>query len=188
MDFPTDSQIILGLSARVFAVLLFFSAVVPAADPAPQPTPRPGTLGAYAEKITLRRSTLCDEDGHLVLTNKNVATLGDTAAITLGSVPTTERKGQRPSDREIAAERSRWRGAHQRQQDVIEALERRRARLEVEIKYLENQSLTIKTMARLQTAEARLQQLDREIAVERAELARIVREARRHGAEPGWFR
>jgi hypothetical protein len=30
--------------------------------------------------------------------------------------------------------------------------------------------------------------LDREIAVERAELARIVREARRRGAEPGWFR
>ena len=36
--------------------------------------------------------------------------------------------------------------------------------------------------------EVRLQLLDREIAVERAQLTRIVREARQHGAEPGWFR
>jgi hypothetical protein len=188
MDFPTDNARIFDRSARVFAVLLLVPPAAFAADPPPQPTPRPGTLGAYAEKITLRRSNLCNESGRLVLTNDNVATLGGKAAITLGAVPTSERKGQRPSDREIAAERSRWRTTHQRQRDVVAGLERRRERLEIEIDHLEDQRFTIKVAARLQTAEARLQQLDREIAVERAELARIVREARRHGAEPGWFR
>jgi hypothetical protein len=43
-------------------------------------------------------------------------------------------------------------------------------------------------MARLQQLEAKLLQLDRDIAGERARLARIVRDARRRGAEPGWFR
>ena len=188
MDFPTHNTRFSDRSARVFAVLLMIPPAAFAADPPPQPTPRPGTLGAYAEKITLRRSRLCEEGGRLVLTNDNVATLGGTAAITLGAVPATERRGQRPSKDEIAAERSRWRSVHQRQQEIVVGLERRRERLEIEIDSLENQRFTIKIAARLQTAEARLQQLDREIAVERAELARIVREARRHGAEPGWFR
>jgi hypothetical protein len=71
---------------------------------------------------------------------------------------------------------------------VIAELERRRGLLEIEVDHLENQRMTIKTLARLRNAEAKLQMLDRETSVERAELARIVREARRHGAEPGWFR
>ena len=42
--------------------------------------------------------------------------------------------------------------------------------------------------ARLERAESKLRHLDEEISREREELSRIVRDARRRGAEPGWFR
>lgn len=188
MDTPTHISTISGRVARTWLMLLSVSHTAYATELPSKPTPPPGSLGAYAEKIILRRSKLCDQNGRLVLTNDNVARLGRGAAITLGAVSPAETKGNRAPKAASTTERSRWRATHQRQQEVITGLERRRARLEVDIDSLENQRLTIKTMARLQAAEARLQLLDREIAVERAELARIVREARRHGAEPGWFR
>ena len=58
----------------------------------------------------------------------------------------------------------------------------------MEIDQIKNLSLTAKTMARLEQSEAKLRLVDNEIAAERAKLARIVRDARRRGAEPGWFR
>jgi hypothetical protein len=188
MDFSNDTPWISYQACCLSLMLMSIAMMVSAEEPAPNPTPRPGTLGAYARSITLKRSTLEDEAGRLVLTNDGVAALGAGAAITLAAVPTSKGDGLKKTDGASSAERSKWRATHKKQQRVIVGLERRRSLLEVEIESLENQRLTIKTMARLQAAEERIQLLDREIAAERAELARIVREARRHGAEPGWFR
>jgi hypothetical protein len=175
------------LTAVAFLLFSFSASFGSAADP-PRPTPRPGTLAAYAEKITLDRSALADATGRVILTNDSVAGLAADGSITLGMVAHAEGKKAKTSPVADNAERARWQAAHRKQRQVIAALERRRSRLEIEIDQIEDLGLTAKTMARLEQSEAKLQQLDREIATERAELARIVRDARRRGAEPGWFR
>ena len=170
------------------AALLVASTTTNAADPTPKPTPKPGTLGAYAKKITLDRSTLVEENGRVVLTNDNIVILGAGGSIIDGVVATDGRRKPKPAGVADNAERARWRAAYRKQRNEISSLERRRSQLLIEIDHLENQSLTIKTMARLQLLEAKLKHLERDIANERAELTRIVRDARKRGAEPGWFR
>jgi hypothetical protein len=122
----------------------------------------------------------------VILTNDNITALAADGSITLGSVTPAERKEAKSvTDK---TERSRWQAAHHRQRQVITGLERRRSQLETEIDQIEDLGLTAKTMARLDRAKSKLRHLDEEIAAERSVLARIVRDARRRGAEPGWFR
>jgi hypothetical protein len=180
-----------GLPRRLIPAALFSvwltAPQVSGADP-PRPTPRPGSLAAYAEKITLDRSLLGDGDDRLILTNDSVAGIAAGGSITLGSVTLAGPKMSSASGAVNDSERSRWQAAHRKQRQVIAVLERRRAKLEIEIDQIEDLGLTAKTMARLDRAKSKLRHLDEEITVERAELARIVRDARRRGAEPGWFR
>jgi exonuclease VII small subunit len=180
-----------GLSRRLISAVLYsvWLAAPPAAaaDP-PRPTPRPGSLAAYAAKITLDRSALGDGVDHLILTNDSVAGIAAGGSITLGSLTPAGGKRSNVSGTANDSERSRWQAAHRKQRQVIATLERQRAKLEIEIDQLEDLSLTAKVMARLDRAESKLRHLDEEIARQREALARIVRDARRHGAEPGWFR
>jgi len=184
---PQHSNHSSSLVSAVLIVVSFTAAPGSAADP-PKPTPRPGTLGAYASKVTLDRSALSDRTGRVILTNDNVVGLGEGATITLGSVVTAGRKKSKPAGGADNAERSRWQAAHHKQRQVIVGLERRRSQFETEIDQIEDLGLTARTMARLERAESKLRHLDEEIARERSALARIVRDARRRGAEPGWFR
>ncbi len=156
--------------------------------PSPTPTPRPETLSEYARCNSLKTSGLADPSGRVVISTANLTEVADGGTITIGGTPPAGKNRHPTPSTPSATERARWRAAHGRQRQVIAGLERRRALLSIEIAHLGDQSLTIKTMARLQRAEAKLRQLDEEISTERRELARIVREARRHGAEPGWFR
>jgi hypothetical protein len=71
---------------------------------------------------------------------------------------------------------------------VITRLERRRHGIEDRIDLIENQRVTARTLARLQEAKLDLRAVDEEIRQEKLELGRLIREARRRGAEPGWFR
>jgi hypothetical protein len=176
-------------SLVVIGSLISFLTPAPvfAAEP-PKPTPRPGSLGAYAQKITLDRSALGDPTGRVILTNDNVVGIGEGATITLGSVVMPEGGSSKAPDRGNSAERSRWRAAHKKQRRVIADLERQRSLLEIDIDNIEDQRLTPKILIRLDRAESKLRHIDREIVRERGELARIVRDARRRGAEPGWFR
>jgi len=180
-----------GLSRRLISAVLviawFTTASVSATDP-PSPTPRPGSLAAYAEKITLDRSVLGGGAGRLILTNDSVAGIAAGGSITLGTVTPAGRKMSNASGAANNSERSRWQAAYRKQQQVIAAIERRRSQVENEIDQIEDLGLTAKTMARLDRAESKLRHLDEEIAREREALARIVRDARRRGAEPGWFR
>jgi hypothetical protein len=178
-----------NLSGRFVPALLSivsFTAVSGSAADPPRPTPRPGSLAAYAEKVTLDRSTLGNGDGRVILTNDSVTALAADGSITLGTVTQADRK--KAKSVVDNAERSRWQAAHRRQRQVIAALEKRRSQLETEIDQIEDLGLTAKTMARLERSESKLRHLDEEIGREREALARIVRDARRRGAEPGWFR
>ncbi len=184
---PYSSDMPCRLTA-VACVLISLSASSASAGDSPQPTPRPGTLAAYAEKVTLDRSALGDGTGRVILTNESVAGLAADGSITLGTVTLEGRRKSTTSTGADNAERSRWQAAHRKQRQVIAALERRRSQLAIEIDQIENQGLTARTMARLEQLELKMRQLDHDIAAERARLARIVRDARLRGAEPGWFR
>jgi len=160
-------------------------ASVAAENPEPSPTPQPGTLAAYACRVTLDPTITGGRAGPVTITNENLAELAAVGAVTLGAV---SMRGAAPEKQPDAGERTRWRTAYREQRLVITGLERRRALLEVEIDHIEDGGLTAKNLALLDRAEAKARVLDEEIKHERSELARIVREARRHGAEPGWFR
>ncbi len=157
---------------------------IAAENPTPTPTPRPGTLAAYAGGITLDRSKPGGDAGRVMITNENLAELAARGAVTLGAVSTRGTPPKPPG----AAERTHWRTAYRRQRQVITGLERRRAIIEVEIDHIEDGGLTARSLARLDHAKGKARVLDEQIKRERGELVRIVREARRHGAEPGWFR
>jgi hypothetical protein len=165
--------------------VLAAAASVAAENPTPTPAPRPGSLAAYASRLTLNRSRAGAGADRLMITNDNLEVFAAGGAMTLGSAPTN---GAAPAKQPDAAERARWRKAYHEQRKVIAGLERRRTLLEVEIDRIEDGQLTAKNLARLDHAETKARVLDEEIKRERGELGRIVREARRHGAEPGWFR
>lgn len=184
---PQHSDLSRRLVSAVVAAAWLTAQLVSATDP-PRPTPRPGSLAAYAEKITLDRSALGDGAGRLILTNDSVAGLAAGGSITLGTVTPASGKKSNASGTGNGSERSRWQAAYRKQQHVIVALEKQRAKVEIEIDQLDDLGLTAKVMARLERTESKLHHLDEEIAREREALARIVRDARRCGAEPGWFR
>ena len=167
------------------AIWVLAATALAAAENPTKPTPPPGTLAAYASRLTLNRLKAGDGTDRLMITNENLEVFAAGGAVTLGSPPTG---GTAPAKQPDAAERARWRKAYHEQRKVIAGLERRRTLLEVEIDHIEDGQLTAKNLSRLDHAEAKARLLDGEIRRERGELSRIVREARRHGAEPGWFR
>ena len=150
--------------------------------PSPTPTARPETLSEYARRNSLKTSGVADASGKVIISTATLAEVADGGKITIGGTPPSGKNRPPTPSAPSASERARWRAAYTKQTQVISGLERRRALLSIEIAHLGDQSLTIKTMARLQRAEAKMRQLEDEISAERAELARIVREARRHGA------
>jgi hypothetical protein len=174
------------LCAIGVVTLVAFAHSVPAEEPVARATPPPGTLATYAKKISLNSSALRDDNGRLTLTNANMAEVCANGTIILGVAAVAARTPikDEPDD----ADRARWRKIYFKQRDAITVLERRRALLELEIDHIEDGRLDVRGLARLERAEAKLRLLDQEIRDEHNKLARIIREARRHGAEPGWFR
>jgi len=156
-----------------------------AAD-APGPTPRPGTLAEYASRVRLRSTGAAGESAGLTLDAANLAELARQGTLTLGAVAVGPSLPAAAAA--TAADRERWRSRYLAQKRAIDGLERRRARLAAELDRLESGRLSAAVMARIDRTEIELQSLDEDIRSERAELARIVRDARGHGAEPGWFR
>ncbi len=57
-----------------------------------------------------------------------------------------------------------------------------------ELDRLERGKLDGRTLDRIAKAEGKLQAIDAEIRSEKAQLSTIIREARKEGAQPGWFR
>jgi hypothetical protein len=170
--------------AAVTTVLLAAAALA-ADEPIRTPTPRPGTLADYASRVSLNAPAAVDGSGKITITSSNLAELAGRGGLTRGAVE-AHRVAAGPGS--PAADRDLWRERYFKQRRVVAGLESKRARLAAEIDRLESGRLTAAIMARIDRAETELRLLEREVRDAKTELGRIVRDARRHGAEPGWFR
>lgn len=155
-----------------------------AENPSPTPTPRPKVLG----DIKLKTGTAADGAGPLVISNSNLADYADRGTVTLGELPTSAPRHRKENSSSRTAGRERWRSRVMAQRRKIADLDRKRMRIEAQIELIENGRLTVRALARIQQAEIELHAVARDIANEKKELGRLIREARRRGAEPGWFR
>jgi hypothetical protein len=122
----------------------------------------------------------------MVISEETVADLSRSGVLVEGGVVIYQ--AATPTNRNANAERSRWQKQVRNQRLVITGLERRRARIEKEIDLINDGRLTARALARIEKAEVDLDFVDQEIRAAYLELSRIIREARQHGAEPGWFR
>lgn len=170
-------------------VLLIATGLLPVAAPAADnpsatPTPRPRRLG----DIKLKPDSAHDEAEGVVISDANLSQLAAGGTLTIGGTTTVAPIGAKRRSTSSRSDRARWREAVLDQKRVIVSLERKRLRIESEIDLIEDGRLTAHALARIQRFEIELQTVDRDIRAEKTELGRLIREARRHGAEPGWFR
>jgi hypothetical protein len=84
--------------------------------------------------------------------------------------------------------REKWRKKVLAQSSVIARIQARRFDAEAELNRLEWGKLDGQALDRIAKAERNLQTIDTEIKSEKAQLSTIVRQARKEGAQPGWFR
>jgi len=168
---------------------LAWLSVAQAADsPPPKPTPKPGSLAALASTRSLNRLPDADGTGVIMITDDNLVLLGQGAALTVMTSTIAD-----PPDVEIDVQvdpktHEKWRRKVLAQSSVIANLEARRDDAEAEINRMERGRLDGRTLDRIAKTETKLQTIDAEIKREKAKLSRIVREARKEGAQPGWFR
>jgi len=154
--------------------------------PSPTPTPERSALSTYAGRISLNRPPKTAAAETIVISSETVAELSRSGTLVDGGVVIYPSAAS--TARVTNTERSHWQKKVRNQRLVITELERRRARIEKEIDLINDGRLTPRTLARIERAEVDLDFVDQEIRAEYLELARIIREARQHGAEPGWFR
>jgi len=152
-------------------------------EPSPTPTPRPRALG----DIKLKGVDGSTEKGRVVISDANLADLADRGSVSVVGM-TTHETTPKPRKTPSRSVRERWRKKVHDQKAVIVALERKRLRVEAQIDLIEDARVTARTLARLHTAQIELRSVEDRIRTEKADLGRLIREARRHGAEPGWFR
>jgi hypothetical protein len=159
-----------------------------AQSPPPSPTPRTDTLAAIAGDRPLRRAPGVAGGAPIVITDDNLSLLADGAVITLMTSTIAELSEAEVVDEPDPKTRERWRKTVLAQSAVIARLEARRRSVESAIDRLERGRLDTGTLDRIARQEERLVAVDRELQRERATLSRIVRAARKEGAQPGWFR
>lgn len=161
----------------------------PAAEPdRPKPTPKPGTLAALAGSRSLQREPGVDGAGVIVITDENLSSLGEGAALTVMTSTIAEALELETNEQGDPKIREKWRRKVLAQSKVIARLQARRNDVESEIDRLESGRLDSRTLDRLAKAESKLRAVDEEIRTAQTQLSRIVRDARKQGAQPGWFR
>jgi hypothetical protein len=182
---PTTTKLI----RRALACALIAGSTAAGEDePLPKPTPRAGTLAAFASTTTLDRSALGGGTGTIVITGDNLAELGRGAVVTQVEHPIAPPPVVRDIATPTAKTRERWRKKVLAKSRSIAKLETGKQAIEAEIDRLARGRLDSRTLDRIERAEARLEQAEAEIRRENVELAKIVRDARKEGAQPGWFR
>ena len=190
----------------LFSLIVALGSAAPAfaAEAKATPTPthtiirRELHLGEYADRLILDRSGLEDRDSTIVISNRTVDRLSDFGTLSTSSrssvSPDPPPHGFRASPTPVGpARRSYWKRRVRQQRQVIDAVENELALLNVKIDALEDAAfeggLRAKSKwVKLAEAKGRRRVVDRRLRNERAKLAAIIREARREGAEPGWFR
>jgi hypothetical protein len=150
--------------------------------------PRPGSLSAAARTRSLVRPPGTDTATPIVITNDTLDELADGAIVTILTRTAAPDPVLRPDGPVDPKTRETWRRKVLAQSKVIARVEGRRARVVDEISRLERGRLDSRTLDRIEKAEAKLRLIDTELAREKTELSRVVRAARKDGAQPGWFR
>jgi hypothetical protein len=194
-------------------VLAGFLATVGAAAAAaaekPTPTPRPAggqSLNEVAKNKKLKGDTDGSTGGSIVITNENLSDYASKGGLTTAkpniqntSNPVHAGPNVQQIDAETAAEnehRNLWQQKYMRQLETIASIERQINDLDYKIPGLWNDFFArddpmyrdgvIKPT--LDRALARRDELAKRLAEERPKLEQIKEDARRAGAEPGWFR
>ena len=184
MEIPRQIRVLV----RVIGIAKLAGATFASADTppvTPTPTPRSGTLAAYASSITLDRGPGEDQ---VVITTDNLSTLGEGGLLTTATMPAGEPNTINPTAVVNPKIRERWRRKVLAQSEVLARLQVRRSAIEADIDRIERGRLDSRTLDQLEKAEAKLADADAEIRRAKAQLSRIVRDARKEGAQPGWFR
>ena len=184
MEIPRQIRVLV----RVIGIVKLTGAAFASADTPPStptPPPRSGTLAAYASSITLDRGP--GEDPVLITTD-NLRTLGEGGVLTTASMPAVEPNTIHPTAEVDPKIRERWRRKVHGQSEVIARLQSKRSAVEADIDQIERGKLDGRALDRLAKTETKLRAIDAEIKNEKAQLSRIVRQARKDGAQPGWFR
>jgi septal ring factor EnvC (AmiA/AmiB activator) len=148
--------------------------------------------------MTIDRTAIEQSDGSMVITNDTVERLGELGVLTSGSYevgsaePSANRRGATDSKTE-AKRRTRWRRKVDEQRAQIAKVETELARVDAKIDSLEDAAFAggrgaARIWARVEEAKRIRTIVESQLERERAKLAAIVREARKNGAQPGWFR
>jgi hypothetical protein len=175
-------------SSLAFMIAFGVTSTGAAVEPAPTPTPKAGSLAALAAGRQLQRGTAAHNESPIVITDHNLGRFADDAVVTLMTSTAADAAPVEPVAAVDPKLRQRWRTLVLRQRVVIAKLESKRRAVETEIDRLGRGRLDSKTLDRIEKAEAKLELVDAELARENTELSRMVRDARKQGAQPGWFR
>lgn len=177
--------------------------------PSPSPTARPAG-GRSLSEIAKDTELKGNENGKpIVISDENLAEIasqGSVTSVEKGRGNAADRRPVRepgrgtviePSDGDSSDERRRyWRDQYERQVEIIEALQREIVNLDQEIPGLWRDFYAWDDPAyrdgvikpKLDAAMERRKTLEEQLAAARPRLTEIKSDARREGAEPGWFR
>lgn len=194
------------------AVLVALPVRAEEATPTPTPTPRPAG-GTSLSEVAKEKHLKGTEDGKaIVITDENLSEYADKGSVTSptsGSSSSSKRRPVRdpllnpgmkvigPTDSSHTDERRRyWVNMYQRQLDLIASMRRQIQVLDEEIPGLWSDFYAWDDPAyrdgvlkpKLDAALERRERLEQQLQEAEPRLAEIKSQARRDGAEPGWFR
>ena len=176
------------LMAPILTVLAVFAEAQP---PAPTPPRTPRSLSDAAARITLDRSLVGGSDATVLVSNENLGHLaahGRLTTWTSGSNQNRREPESSPVTSPRASTRSQWRKRYGRQARLIQKIEDEVAALVIQVDRLDLNDNDGRRQARLERAREQLAATRRRLTVEERRLHRIVQDARKDGAQPGWFR
>jgi len=170
----------------IWAVMVVaWNPVARASDPPPPtPTPKPSTLAALAMATSATRNGTPS----IIITDDNLAELSDGAVVTMMTTTACELNETTVPAAIDPKRRIHWQKKVLAQRKRIAALQQKRASVEHTINRLERGRLNSRALNDIAEAKAELENIDSQIRDEKSVLSKIVRSARKEGAQPGWFR
>jgi hypothetical protein len=193
----------------LIGVLVLFATCATAAEPSPTPTPRPSggqSLSDAAKDKKLKGDTGGTSGGSIVITNENLSDYASKGGLTTAK-PRTQPATRgvhagtnvRVIDSETSEQNKRkahWQQRYMQQLERIAAIKRQIEELDLEIPALWNDFFARDDPAyrdgvikpKLDRSLERRDNLGELLLKEEPKLAKIKEEARKDGAEPGWWR
>jgi len=196
-------------AVALMGIILLAGTAALAAEPSPTPTPRPGggkSLTDVAKDKKLKGDTAGASGGSIVITNENLSDYASKGGLTTTKQtkhPATRGVHSGTNVRVIDSETSeqnklkfKWQSRYTQQLERIAAIKRQIEQLDLEIPALWNEFFARDDPAyrdgvikpKLDKSLARRDQLTALLLEEEPKLNQIKEQARREGAEPGWFR